>query len=189
VKTVPRKQTARHTPPRYPNKLLIAGVAVLVVGGVLLLWNLGYLPQPGKLWPVPVILVGLAFLYMTWPRRHSDRWLVPGMVLTLGGILFLLVNTVLTENGLARIWPAFMLVTGISLIPYGFRRRGSARTAIVVPGIFICCLALIFFPFSVGSTGGGFRAFARQWWPVIVVLAGIALIASFFSTRRPSNKV
>jgi hypothetical protein len=189
VKTESKRPAARRAVPRYPNVLLVAGVAVLVVGGVLLLWNLGYLPQPGKLWPVPVIIVGLVFLYMTWPRRHSDRWLIPGMVLTLGGVLFLLVNTVLTENGLARIWPAFMLVTGVSLVPYGFRRRGSARTALVVPGIFISCLALIFLPFSVRRTGGGFGAFARQWWPVILVLVGVALIASFFATRRPSNKV
>ncbi len=55
-------------------------------GGVLLLWNFGYLPQPGQLWPVPVILVGLVFLYMAWPRGQSDRWIIPGMVLTLGGM-------------------------------------------------------------------------------------------------------
>jgi hypothetical protein len=175
--------------PRYPNKLLVAGVAVLVVGGVLLLWNLGYLPQMGKLWPVPVILVGLAFLYMTWPRGHSDRWLIPGMIFTLGGILFLLVNTVLNEQSLVRIWPAFMLVTGLSLVPYGFRRKGSARIAIVIPGIFISCLAALFFPFSLNRAEGSFASFARQWWPVILVLAGIALIVSFFSTRRPSSKV
>jgi hypothetical protein len=175
--------------PRYPNKLLVAGVVVLVIGGILLLWNLGYLPQLGKLWPVPVILVGLVFLYMTWPRGHSDRWLIPGMVFTLGGIVFLLVNTVLNEQSLVRIWPAFMLVTGISLIPYGFRRRGSARTAIVIPGIFICCLAILFFPFSLNRAEGGFASFARQWWPIILVLVGIALIVSFFSTRRPSSKV
>jgi peptidoglycan/LPS O-acetylase OafA/YrhL len=117
--------------PRYPNKLLVAGVAVVVVGGVLLLWNLGYLPQPGRLWPVPVIIVGLLFLYMAWPQRRSDRWIIPGMVLTLGGVVFLLVNTVLSEQSLARIWPAFMVVTGVSLVPYGFRKKGSARTAIV----------------------------------------------------------
>jgi len=53
------------------------GIVVLVLGGILLLWNLGYLPQLGRLWPVPMILVGLVFLYMTWPRGHSDRWLLP----------------------------------------------------------------------------------------------------------------
>ncbi len=179
----------RSASPRYPNKLLVAGVGVLVAGGVILLWNLGYLPQPGKLWPVAVIVVGLFFLYMAWPRGHSDQWIIPGMVLTLGGVVFLLVNTVLNEGSLARIWPAFMLVTGVSLIPYGFRKRGAARTAIVIPAIFISALALLFLPFSLRRTGGGFVAFVQQWWPLILVFLGIALIVSFFSTRRPSCKV
>jgi hypothetical protein len=180
------KQTKK---PRYPNKLLVGGVAIFLVGGVLLLWNLGYLPQPGKMWPVPVILVGLFFLYMAWPRGRSDQWIIPGMVLTLGGTVFLLVNTVLSAQSLERIWPAFMLVTGLSLVPYGYRKRGSARTAIIIPALFISFLALVFFPFSLHRSGGGFAAFVRQWWPIILVILGIALVVSFFSARRPSNKV
>jgi len=175
--------------PRYPNKLLIAGMAVLVAGGVLLLWNLGYLPQPGRLWPVPVMLVGLFFLYMAWPRGRSDRWIIPGMVLTLGGLVFLLANTVLKQESLLRIWPSFMLVTGLSLVPYGFRKRGSARTAIIIPAIFISVLSLLFFLFSLRRPEGGFAQFVRQWWPMILVILGIALIVSFFSTRRPNSKV
>ena len=175
--------------PRYPNKLLVGGVAIFLAGGVRLLWNLGYLPQPGRLWPVPVVLVGLFFLYMAWPRGRSDQWIIPGMVLTLGGIVFLLMNTVLSAQSLARIWPAFMLVTGLSLVPYGYRKRGSARIAIIIPALFISFLALVFFPFSLHRTGGGFAAFVRQWWPVIPVILGIALVVSFFSARRPSSKV
>jgi hypothetical protein len=175
--------------PRYPNKLLVWGVTVLLVGGVLLLWNLKYLPEPGEFWPVPVIFVGLVFLYMAWPRGNSDRWIIPGMVLTLGGITFLLMNTVLRGQSLGRIWPVFMLVTGISLVPYGLRKRGSARTAVVVPGVFISCLSLLFIPFSLRQAGGSFMAFVQQWWPMILIIVGLVLIISFFATRRPSNKV
>jgi hypothetical protein len=175
--------------PRYPNKLLVWGVTVLLVGGVLLLWNFKYLPEPGEFWPVPVIFVGLVFLYMAWPRGNSDRWIIPGMVLTLGGITFLLMNTVLRGQSLDRIWPVFMLVTGISLVPYGLRKRGSARTAVVVPGVFICGLSLLFIPFSLRRAGGSFMAFVQQWWPMILIIVGIVLIISFFATRRPSNKV
>lgn len=175
--------------PRYPNKLLVAGVAVALAGSVLMLGNLGYLPQPGRLWPVPVILVGLFFLYMAWPRGRSDRWIIPGMVCTLGGVVFLLMNTILASQSLARIWPAFMLVTGLSLVPYGFRKKGSARTAIVVPGLFISCLALLFLPFSIHHAEGGFASFVMQWWPMILVILGIALIVSFFTSRRPSSKI
>jgi hypothetical protein len=111
------------------------------------------------------------------------------MVFTLGGVVFLLVNTVLSEGSLPRIWPAFMLVTGVSLIPYGYRKKGAARTGIVIPALFISLLAVLFFPFSLRRTGGGFVAFVQQWWPMILVILGIALIISFFSTRKPSSKV
>ncbi len=175
--------------PRYPNKFLVLGVAGLVAGGVLLLWNLGYLPQPGRWWPIPVLLAGLFFLYMAWPRRRSDTWIIPGMVLTLGGLLFLLANTVLAGQSLEKIWPLFMLVTGISLVPYGLRRKGPSRATVIVPAIFISLLSLFFLPFSLHREEGGLVSFVRQWWPLILVVLGITLIISFFSTRRPSNKV
>jgi hypothetical protein len=176
-------------PPRYPNMLLVTGVAVALVGSILMLWNVGYLPQPGTLWPVAVILMGLVFLYLAWPRRRSDRWIIPGMVLTLGGIVLLLMNSVLPSQSLVRIWPLFMLVTGVSLVPYGLRKHGAARTAVIVPGLFISLLALLFLPFSLHHSEGGFAAFVRQWWPMILVIIGAVLIVSFFSTRRPSSKV
>ena len=175
--------------PRYPNLLLVTGVVVGLAGGLLTLWNLGYLPRASRLWPVVLILAGLVFLYLAWPRRKSDRWIIPGMVLTLGGVVLLLENTVLSGQDLARIWPAFMLVTGISLVPYGLRRQRSARTAIVVPGLFISALALLFLPFSLNGTGGELASFVRQWWPLVLVILGVGLVVSFFSTRRPNKKV
>lgn len=182
-----KKASARSS--RYPNLLLVTGVVIGLAGSLLMLWNLGYLPQASLLWPVAFILTGLVFLYLAWPRRKSDRWIIPGMVFTLGGIVFLLMNTVLRGQELARIWPVFMLVTGISLIPYGLRRRGSARTAIVIPGLFISALALLFLPFSLNGTGGELSSFVRQWWPLVLVVLGVGLIVSFFSTRRPNKKV
>lgn len=169
--------------------LLVTGVSVALVGSILMLWNVGYLPQPGRLWPLAVILIGLVFLYLAWPRKRSDRWIIPGMVLTLGGVVLLLMNTVLPSQSLVRIWPLFMLVTGVSLVPYGLRKHGAGRTAVVVPGLFISLLALLFLPFSLHHAEGGFAAFVRQWWPMILVIIGAVLIVSFFSTRRPSSKV
>jgi hypothetical protein len=111
------------------------------------------------------------------------------MFLSLGGTFFLLLNTVLKENGMERFWPFFMMITGLSLIPYGMKKKGAARTAIVIPAIFIAALALTFLPFSLRAVGISFRAFVQQWWPLILVGLGLALIVSFFSTGRPSNKV
>ncbi len=179
----------KHDRPLYPNKLLVLGAIGMVAGGVLLLWNLGYLPQLGNLWPLVLMLGGMFLLYMAYLRSRSARYIIPGMILSLGGLFFLLFNTVFQGKSMEKIWPAFMLITGLSLIPYGYRKKGAARTAIIVPAIFIAALSLMFFPFSFGTTGISFLAFVRHWWPLILIVLGIALVISFFSTHKPSSKV
>jgi hypothetical protein len=175
--------------PTYAQTLLVVGAAITVAGGILLLWSLGYLPGLGNLWPLPFLLAGLFMLFLAYVRGKSKRFIIPGMILSLGGTFFLLLNTILREKGMERIWPFFMLITGLSLIPYGMREKGAARTAIIIPGIFIAVLSLTFLPFSLGATGIGFRAFVQEWWPLILVGLGLAFIASFFSAGKPTNKV
>lgn len=177
-------------PPRPRTRysmLLIIGAAVLLAGGVLLLWTLGYIRQASPVWPVPLMIGGLVLLYLSYRRGWAERWIIPGMVLSLGGLVLLLMNTVLRQEGLARVWPLFMLVTGLSLIPYGFRKKGGARVAIIVPAVFLSALSLVFLGFSLRA-GGGFTAFVAQWWPMILVMLGLALLVSFFTTRRPNSK-
>ncbi len=175
--------------PRYANTLLIVGVATLVAGGTFLLWSLGYLPGPGHLWPLPVLLGGLFLLYLAYIRGRSNRYIIPGMVLSLGGTFFLLMNTVLRDEAIEKFWPFFMLITGLSLIPYGLRKKGAARTGIIIPSLFIAALSLMFLPFSLRAVDVGFGSFVRQWWPLILVGLGLALIVSFFSAGKPNSKV
>ena len=135
------------------------------------------------------MVAGLVMLYLAYFRGRSSRYIIPGMVLSLGGLFFLLFNTILQGHSMERVWPAFMLITGLSLIPFGFRKRGAARISIIIPGIFIAALSLMFFPFSLGAAGMGLLDFVRQWWPLVLVIFGIALVISFFSARKPSSKV
>ncbi len=169
--------------------LLIFGAVVLVAGGVLLLWTLGFLTLLDRLWPVPVMLAGMVLLYMAYLRGRSGRYIIPGMILTLGGLFFLLLLTVLQPQSLGKYWPAFMTISGLSLIPYAYRRKGASRTALVIPALFITALSLVFFLFSLGTAGITFREFVRQWWPLVLIALGLALIVSFFGSRRPSSKV
>jgi len=181
------KRTPR--PPRYPNKLLVIGMSALVAGGVLLMVNLGSLAVPTSLWPLAPLAAGLAFLYLSYVRGHSSRYILPGMLLTLGGLFFLLVETVLGWESVARVWPAFMLITGLSMLAWGMRLVPKARTAIVVPGVFIAALGLLLLPFSLRRQEGSLAAFVGRWWPLSLVAIGLVLLASFLSTRRPNRKV
>jgi len=177
----------KHREPRYPNKLLVIGTVTAVVGIVLLLATLGPLTLPMGLWPVPVVLGGLVFLYLAYVRGRAARYVLPGMLLTLGGLFFLLVETVLGWGALARAWPGLMLVTGLSLFAWGMRLKPRARTAIVVPGLFIAALAVLLLPFSLQQQRGSLAAFVGRWWPLALVVIGLVLVVSFYSTRKPNR--
>jgi hypothetical protein len=179
----------KRTAPRYPNKLLIIGAAVLVAGAVLLMVNLGSFTLPASLWPLAPVAAGLVFLYLAYVRGRSSRYILPGMLLTLGGLFFLLVETVIGWEALEQAWPAFMLITGLSLLAWGMRLKPKARTAIIVPGLFIAALGVLLFPFSLRRNPGSLAAFVGRWWPLALIVIGLVLVASFFSTRKPNRKV
>jgi hypothetical protein len=177
----------RRISPRYPNKYLVAGFVVFLAGGVLLLWNLGYLPKMGRLWPMVPLLLGLFLLYRVYLLGGRDRYILPGMLLTLCGLQFLLLNTLFQSQSLARVWPSFMLVAGISIVPFAMRRKGNARIALLVPALFISLLAVLFFPFSLGWMDVRLRDFVGRWWPMILILVGMATMAAFFIRKRISK--
>ena len=172
---------------RFPNKNLVLGILVLIVGGVLLIWRMGSLPSFQALWPLPVLLLGLVFLYRVFLSGKSRRYILPGMVLSLAGLFFLLQDTVLPQRSLAKVWPAFMFIIGLSLLPYGFVKKGNARTAIVIPAFGLIGLGFIFFPFSLGWVKESFTDFVLTWWPGLLLLTGGLLILTHFIHRRDRN--
>lgn len=176
--------------PRYPNKLLVIGTFTVVAGGVLLLWTLGRMRRlPLALWPLPVLLGGLALLYLAWVKGRSRRYVVPGMLLGLSGLFFLLIETVLGWESLPRVWPVFMLIAGISLVPYGFRLKPRSRVAILIPALFIVGLGLLLFPLALTGVRGSLAPFVLAWWPLVLVVVGLVLVTSFFAARGPKRKV
>jgi hypothetical protein len=171
--------------PRFPNKNLILGIILILFGSILLLWQLGFLPSLGKLWPLPILLLGLFFLYRVFLAGKSPKYLIPGMLLSLIAAFFILINTVITESKLEQIWPAFMLITGLSILPYGlYKKSRKARLTIIIPVIAIIVLSIVFFMFSLDLINENFVDFALKWWPSIIVLSGLIMIVLYFIKIR-----
>lgn len=169
--------------------LLVIGSLLLLLGGLLLLWSFGYLRDIGALWPVVFILLGLLVLYLVLIRGAAEVYAFPGMLMALGGIYFLLGTSFMPWRSLIRIWPVFMAIAGVSIIPYALLKKGYARAVLLVPSIAIIVLALIFLPFSLRVVSVRFARFAALWWPLLVVLLGlIFLITHFVRSRRVGDE-
>jgi drug/metabolite transporter (DMT)-like permease len=170
--------------PKFPNKYLIIGAVTFIVGGLFLLWTLGFLPSFKSLWPLPLIIFGMLLIYLVIFHRRRDVYLVIGMILSLCGIFFLLIN-IIPEKNLAKIWPGFMLITGISLLPYAFRKKQEKyKIAIIIPAWCMIILSCIFFLFSLNILGVSFQVFVSKWWPVLIIILGISFIVLFYYSKK-----
>jgi len=173
---------------RFPNKLLVIGIVLFLSGGLLLLRTTGYLPGPEALWPLVLLLFGITLLYMVFIKGASEKYIFPGMFLTLTGITFLLISTVLPVGKLERIWPVFMCIAGLSLIPYGLKKRKNARIALIVPGVGIVILSMVFLLFSLDLVDAEFLHFATRWWPALFMAGGAAMVAAYIAKGGTDRK-
>jgi len=112
------------------NGAILLGLALIVVGGLVLLDNLNIFSfhfNLGEWWPLILVALGAVHL---WNNRNIFDF--PGLFLVLLGVLFLLaeLGTICWEN-VWRWWPAVLILLGLSIV---FKRApvplpGSARAA------------------------------------------------------------
>ncbi len=166
------------------RKFLFFGFGFLVIGVLLLLYTTGTIPQLGKFWPLTLIAAGLIILYQVFVKKGWESYAFFGMIMTLSGIFFLLLNTVMTGVGVRRIWPVFMFITAVSLFSYGMKKKGAGRISLVLPALFFVFLSILFLPFSLELTDISFSDFVAVWWPGLFVIAGLALIVSHVLRKK-----
>lgn len=169
-------------------KTLVFSVLLILLGGSFLLWTSGFLSSFGRLWPVPMILIGLLLLYITFFKDGPDFYIIPGVIISLAGIFILLKERLLTESTIGMIWPIFMIMTGVAFFPYASRKRGTRRLSFIISGITVIILAISFLPFSFGLTQRSFAGFVAIWWPVLFIIMGVILLAVYIGGRYLEKK-
>ena len=166
------------------QKRLVFGAVFSLLGVLLLLRTTGNIPTYSALWPAFLVVLGLLLLYFSLVRGASERYILLGMVCALVGLYVLLSKTILSEKDLRKFWPIFMTIVGVSFIPYGYKKRGNARIALLVPAWAIIALSLVFLFFSLGLSDTPFRAVIATWWPVVFIIIGVVLVLSFFKRKK-----
>jgi len=150
---------------------------------ILLLWNLGLIPRLESLWPVLLIIAGVAFLYEGFVRRRRDAYVFIGMFALLLGLFFLLAQTLLSPVATSSIWPVFMTITGLSLFAYGIRRPWGSRMSFTVPGVAIILISLVFLLFSLDIVDRSFAKLVALYWPALLIIVGLVLLGVHMTRR------
>ena len=162
-----------------PQTGLILGLLFLFFGGGLLFWTVGRIPFVLSILPLLLICMGVLLLYFVFYLDFSEVYLFMGMFLIQGAIFWVVKQRILNVY-LSSLWPVFLLMSGLTLLPFALRKKRQRRTVFLVPAISFIVLFLFFIPFSLRLTSLGFLEFVKLWWPGGFLLLGIILLISHF---------
>ncbi len=158
---------------------IVSGALLTIIGVLLIVWMQGFIDSLVRWWPAAFTVVGGILLFKAFFRKARPSALFVGLLMFLTGTFYLLLNTVIPETlTLKELWPVFMGIVGVSLIPYGARYRRTVRVTLVVPGLILIVLMGVFLLFSLQVVKQSFSDFVVSWWPLVLVFMGITLIAS-----------
>jgi hypothetical protein len=96
------------------------------------------------------------------------------------GLWFLADNLLLDLPSLGYMWPIFPTLGGLGLV-YSYLRDRDRDAAVLVPGIGGFLVGIFFFAITLGPLTWSDLV---QWWPIFLLIGGIAFIATFVLGRQ-----
>jgi hypothetical protein len=156
----------------------IAGFSLLGIGILLLI---GWPNVSLGTWSGAVVILSVALGFWAVSLVHVDNWwaVIPAGVLTVIGVL-----VGLGADLSQALWlSAFFVGLGLVFLLLYLIRFGQHDTRWAgIPAAALLLVGLVTW-----IDARGLSAFAKQWWPVVLILVGIVLLVLALLTRRPSD--
>ncbi len=166
------------------NRGRIIGAAVLILIG-LYFFALQFFPAlgvyaiNGNTWPLIIIAVGIALLLgalLTW----TPALLIPASIMIGLGALLYWQNATDNWGSWSYTWTLFPVFSGVGIFLMNVM-QGNLRRGIVAGGSPILGGLVAFLIF--GSFFGALGALG-QYWPVLLILVGVVILAQVFWRQR-----
>ncbi len=164
------------------NLFFAAGLILLFFGIFLTVKK--FIPGIQVFYAKDVFLLGagLIFVFFAFALTGSGLFVYLGIFFSLTGILSLFIDTNIIKYKFSDLWPLEVIFSGIALLPAGLYKLKRVRTIFLFPSLTLVVLGVLFLLFSLNDIS--FSKFIGLWWPIILLIAGIALIVIFVVQRN-----
>ena len=85
---------------------------------------------------------------------------------------------------MGRLWPVDVILSGLCLVATGLFKNHRLRTRYLFPGVGLCLMGTVFLLFSADIVKVSFYSVFRRWWPLLLVVLGLALVVLFACQQR-----
>jgi len=164
---------------------IIPGLLLIALGAWLLAGSLGVrLPSVATLWPVLLIVFGLAFIaqYLAGGRR-SEGLVFTGVSAALLGVFFLAITLgQLPWADAGRLWPVYVLIGGLAFLAQWLAR--PAERGLLVPAVLALAVGGATLALALGLVRADVADQIIRLWPLVLIVLGLGLLGSYVLSGR-----
>jgi peptidoglycan/LPS O-acetylase OafA/YrhL len=169
-----------------PNRrpAIIPALVLIALGAWLLAENLGVpLPTWDQAWPAFPFFFGLAFVLQFFLGGRTDTGLVfVGVAAALvGAFFFAFTLGYLRWNDMAVYWPVFVLIGSAAFFAQWLVR--PRERGLLVPAFLALGVGGLALPITLRLINPSLANVVVKFWPVALILLGLALLVGFFQRR------
>lgn len=166
------------------NILLAVGV-ILILSGLLLVSRLyGGFGTDIPSGSIAVMVLGAVIFYTAMTLLHWAVLFFLGMLAFFFGLFMTFIFSGVLPFGPEQLWPIAVLLCGVCLLLTCVFKHRKIRGVYLFPSVLIEILGLVFLLFSMNVIKISFSAFMAKWSPLVLILAGAALVGVFFWQRN-----
>jgi hypothetical protein len=160
------------------------GVILSLLSCTVLLVSLASITQLQIIGSFLLLIIGGFCVFVAIKLKRRSLYLFFAAFLILVGLFMLLHVTGAARLTFKQSWPLLSVFAGLALLPAGGYRYGGVRRIYLIPSIALILLGGFLMLFSLKITNFSFKQFILNWYPVIILVAGIMLILLSLSSAR-----
>jgi hypothetical protein len=168
--------------------IFIIGLFLMLLGSVFLLGSLVKRSRIFIMVSILFISLGMVCAALAIKLNKRSLYLFFAVFFMQTGFFLLLSALSIFPFSFAQAWPLLSVFSGIALFPAGWRHYGTLRSHYVVPSSAFVVLGSVLMVFSLDLVSLSFAQFMKNWWPLLVVLAGLTLMLISFGTNNNAGQ-
>jgi hypothetical protein len=153
------------------SKILV-GIIFILLGLYFLLINLGlWQGLAGNLF---LVVLGVAFICAFYISGKAVGFLIPGLIMTLVGMVLALLQSGLIEEN--KFWPLIITAVGVAFVLVYFLATREKEAWPLVMGIVLLVASGMLLATTFGVLDWDFWHLVGYFWPVVLIFLGIWIL-------------
>jgi len=165
------------------NFIFIIGCVLMFLGAAFLLESLLDISRVSILVSFLLLLFGTGCAVFAIKLNWRSIYLFIAALFLQAGLFLFLKTLGIIAMKLSQSWPLLSIFAGIALLPSGWHRFGVVKVVYIVPAVAFIVLGSVLMVFALDLVSFSLAQFIHEWWPLLIVLAGLTLVLLAVGTK------